>query len=155
MPNESRSNRPRKLADLLDHAGHDLAALRQRAADIDRLARQVRSRLPAPLRPHCLSVSLQGDCLVIFTDSPAWSSRLRYQAPELLQELDHPDFALRTVRVRVMPPAAAQAKPATATRRAHMSPSGAETLERTARSIGDAPLSAALLRLSRHGRRPG
>ena len=154
MPNDSRSNRPRRLGELINHAGGQLNTIQQRAAGIDRLAHQVRACIPSSLRPHCTGVSLQGDCLVIFTDSPAWSARLRYLAPELLQELGQPGNSLRNVRIRVLPPAAVET-PAAAPRKAHMSQAGAETLERTARSIGDAPLSAAFLRLSRHGRRPG
>jgi hypothetical protein len=76
----------------------------------DRAARQtvLRSwldqRLPQETRAHLSGVVERDDgTLVIFTDSAAWSARVRYALPEIESELRSAHPEITRVAVRVLP----------------------------------------------------
>jgi hypothetical protein len=60
-----------------------LARLQQHAA----LLRQVRSALPPKLAEHCLACVPRPDRLLIYVDSAAWATQLRFQLPQVLELL--------------------------------------------------------------------
>ncbi len=69
-----------------------------------RLLDQVRSLLPQPLAEHCLHARIQDRRLILHVDSPAWHSRLRFLAPQLLHGLRNLAPHLEQVVPRVLPP---------------------------------------------------
>jgi hypothetical protein len=99
-----------------------------------------------PLLPaHCRLANLRDTVLVLETDSPAWATRLRYSAPEMVHRLAAGDFPpVSEIRIRVRPPEA----PTETTRRATLSAESAAHLRSAAAAISDAPLAAALRRLA-------
>jgi hypothetical protein len=92
---------------------------------------------------------VRGDTAVIATDSPAWLSKIRYLAPELLRILRAaPGLAtLQHIQFKVIPAAAAHPAPLPP-HRPTLSRQGADILRSTASGIEDPQLSAALRRLA-------
>lgn len=93
---------------------------------------------------HLLGVSATGPRLVVFADSSAWATRLRYRAPALETAAQAhigatPQLVFRTLPARVSHPAPA---------RVALSPRARATLASAARTISDPELAAALLRLA-------
>ncbi|MBV8806633.1 MAG: DUF721 domain-containing protein [Sinobacteraceae bacterium] len=60
-------------------------------------------QLPAELTSHLTGVVEREDTLVIFTDSSAWSARLRYCLTELEAQIKQAQPTIQHVSVRVMP----------------------------------------------------
>ena len=88
--------------------------------------------------------------LVLGVDSPAWSSRLRFLIPSLLQKLrDRQDPQIRHIALRVVP---RESPPHRVTRPVRLSTANAQLLRQTARAMDDDRLRAALLRVASHSR---
>jgi hypothetical protein len=64
-----------------------LDRLARRAAEVAGLAELVRRELPEPLGAHVLGAARRGDDLVVLVDSAAWSARVRYAGPKLVERL--------------------------------------------------------------------
>lgn len=100
------------------------------------------------LAEHVNFANLRDDTAVITTDTPAWLTQLRYQAPVILKSLkQQPGLeGLRKIQFKIQPPSQAPIlKPA---RRAVLSTYSADVLESAANGTEDAELSDALRRLS-------
>lgn len=63
------------------------------------------SLLPDELAPHCHTVNIISNTIVIETDSAVWATRLRYLAPELIKILQQnsPFAHLTEIQCRVRP----------------------------------------------------
>lgn len=66
------------------------------------LLTDVRQCLPADLAKHCAAAQLREGTLVLHTDSPAWATRLRYLAPQLVSVLADEYPALREIKIRLL-----------------------------------------------------
>ena len=100
------------------------------------------------LAEHVNLANFRDDTAVITTDTPAWLTQLRYQAPVILKQLkQHPGLhELRKIQFKIQPPSPSPIlKPA---RRATLSAYSADVLKSAANGIEDDELSAALRRLS-------
>ena len=115
----------------------------------DLLAR-VRSMLQPPLDRHCHAAVLSSGRLLLYTDSPAWSSRLRFFSRQLDARLRQENLAVDSIAIRVMIRPRPKLRESRASRR--LSAANADLLRTLADEIGDPPLSNALRRLGRHGR---
>lgn len=113
------------------------------------LLREARCALPPPLDAHCLHAVLDAGVLTLTTDSPVWSSRLRFFAPELVRNLAPHYGLIASCRVRVQPQAAAP-HPET-TPKYKLSARTQQHLLDAAAGIDDADLAAALHRLATAG----
>jgi len=130
--------------------GGGLAALLERARRLDALQREAAAHLGLPLAAHCRVANVRGETLVLVADGPAWASRARFHARGLIAHLNARfGLRLRRAQVRIRP----QAPPGPPRSRPPIPPAGREALERTARTIPDPDLRAALLRLARRGSR--
>lgn len=139
--------KPTPIGILLAGTAH--ARLLAAVTRLQQLTRAITECLPAPLDQHCLAANVQGKTLILITDSPAWSVRLRYHAPDILRSLDRLlGLKLRTLRVKISPLETPLAKGRT--RRLELSQHNSELIRQTAASLRDPALKAALLRLSRH-----
>ena len=67
--------------------GGPRARITARANHHDAVERQLRQRLGPPLCNHVALGALEPSRLVLVTDSPVWSNRIRYQAQRLLTSL--------------------------------------------------------------------
>jgi len=93
---------PKSLKDLL--AGRSIAALAERAAATNRLARRVQALVPADIAPHIVGANLREKRLVLIVDGPAWAARIRFESPAIRRALER-DHELRvdSVTIKVSP----------------------------------------------------
>ena len=115
------------------------------------LLQAIRARLSPPLDAHCLYATLEEGKLTLVTDSPAWASRLRFQAPELTAELVSTHGEIEACRVRVHPLAVARRALDVERPRARISPATVSLLRQAAEAQGDTELGRALCRLAQAG----
>jgi len=114
-----------------------------------RLLHDTQRALPPPLAEHCLHAALDSGLLMLTTDSPVWSTRLRFFAPELLRNLALRYGPIASCRVRVQPAStAARAKPVL---KCKLSEKTKQHLLDAAASIEDECLASALRRLANAG----
>ena len=116
-----------------------------------KLLRDVRRSLPAPLDEHCLHASLDAGILTLVTDSPVWSSRLRFFAPELERSLSSDSSLVASCHIRIQPQAASPSPPSRRKPGYKLSRKTANHLIEAAEGIEDAELAATLRRLARVG----
>ena len=120
-----------------------------------KLLRDVRRSLPAPLDEHCLYASLDAGILTLVTDSPVWSSRLRFFAPELERSLSSDSSPIASCHIRVQPQAVSPSPPSGREPGHKLSRRTVDHLIEAAAGIEDAELAAALRRLARVGAQQG
>jgi len=124
------------------------AALRQlgrRLAEQRLLLDEVRLQLPADLAERCRAAVLGPAGLTLYTDSPAWASRLRYLTPKLAERLPQ---GRRDVRVRVLAIPAQKARETRPRKVRRLSEEDRRTLLEVADACSEPRLSAALRRLA-------
>ncbi len=113
-----------------------------------RLLATVRAHLPPDLRAHCSGATTVGGQLLLFTESPAWATRLRYQQRDLINCLrTHAYLHISTVRIQVVPPAQTLSPTRGPLKLSH---ANAATIQKAATAIADSDLRAALRRLAKH-----
>lgn len=139
------------LTTLLNNESSGLSRLLQRARQLQQLTDTLSAILPQAVYGHCHVGNVSGDTLVLITDSPAWSTRLRFHAPAILEHLKETHgLALHRVRIRVHPSERPR-QIKRAARNPTLGPESAALLRQTAQGISDPGLKQALLRLARHG----
>ncbi len=110
----------------------------------------VKELLPAPLNDHCLSLVMKPRQLILYTDSSAWASRLRYFSRELVARLRNKQIDINKISVKVM----VDNRRVVAKRRIRkarlLTTENANLLSRVADHTPDPDLQAALRRLSSH-----
>ena len=142
-------NQPLKINKLLG-AGV-LAGLLARSRELRKMDVLLAELLPAPLNAHCRILSIKNTILVLAADSPVWAARLRFQAPQLVQQLtQHLSGKRRTIQVRVRPPETVLVPPP---QKPGIRPGtqGIAALQQAARTVSDPELKTALLRLANRG----
>jgi hypothetical protein len=123
-------------------------SLQLRLADIraqSQLMEDIARRLPPALRAHCVGARREADSLIVFADSGAWATRLRYELPSIM-----PELPARNFQVRVVPPEIS--RPAPSPNSPELPGSAARTLQETADGVEDAELALVLRRLASHHR---
>lgn len=148
----SRRLKPEPLAKLLPTRDRKFGALIERGRLLRQLSESVRDCLPLACAEHCAVANYHDGQLVLATESPAWSARLRFHARDVTRLLkDRHGLRVRQVRV-VVSPAAVSPTPKRGARR-DLSHKSAELLQQAAAGIEDPALRGALLRLARNSRR--
>ncbi|RFF28749.1 MULTISPECIES: DciA family protein [unclassified Wenzhouxiangella] len=101
MANNRRSERA--VTDVSE--GHDgLSRLLSTARALDQLDASLRQVLPGSMREHIGLACIEGNTLVLAATSPAWASRARLMADDLLREANRQlDERLEETRVIVVP----------------------------------------------------
>lgn len=95
--------KPRSLSNVVNNSeqlGHLARMLRQQRT----LLEQIRQLLPAPLAQHCIHARISGVRLVLHTDSPVWSTRLRFHAPQIIQAAQQQAPNLSKLDIRICLP---------------------------------------------------
>ena len=138
---------PNSLTGVLRSSGIARDLLSQ-AQDMQRLLTRVRMHLPSPLESHCRAALVKKRQLILFVDSPAWASRLRYYSRNLKSLLLREGMRVERVSVRVMISDAPHQHHGKAAKK--LSTDNASLIRQTAECIGDEDLSAALRRLGSH-----
>jgi hypothetical protein len=144
----------KSLGRILAAPDNGLQPLIDRARQLQSLTDALRQGIDQPFADHISLGNVRGDTAVVAADSPSWLSKIRYLGPALLHILQQqPGLAsLQNIQFKVVPSAALPPLPPS--RRAVLSPQGADILKNAATGMEDPKLAAALLRLARHaGRR--
>lgn len=122
-------------------AGYVAAIERQ-----SQLLREIRAILPPPLDEHCLHAYLEAGVLTLLTDSPVWSSRLRFFTPEVEHRFPPHHGSIVACRIRVQPHIPVSPPKASNNK---LSPKTARHLLEVAAGIEDTRIAAALRRLAK------
>ncbi len=141
------SRRPRPITDYLVGKTSLNTLLSQDKAN-KALLQRIREKLPSPLAEHCLATLLRDSQLIIYVESSAWSSKLRFLSRNLCRELQASGLQVSKITARVFLKNRPARKNKEIVRK--ISPDNASLLEQTADAISDPDLSAALKRLGRH-----
>lgn len=129
-----------------------LRALLGRAQQQQQLLARVRSLLQPPVDRHLSAVVFDCGRLVLFADSPVWSSRLRFFSRQLSARLRQElNMTADSIVVRVAIADYRKQRRGGQPCRA-LSAANASLIRSVAADISDPALSQALNRLSRHGR---
>jgi hypothetical protein len=148
-----RSNKPFQIGNLLERS--ECSRLLTRARALGELDALVHELIPSPLNQHCRVLSVRDDTLVVAADSPVWAARLRYQSSELVKQLYAvSSVKLCTIQVRVRASEQPPGRGITPIRQP-VSGRNSMALKQAARSVTDAGLKAALLRLASRRALPG
>lgn len=126
-----------------------MAQLNKELALQQQLMEQVRACLPPPLDQQLLAAVLNGRALTLWVNSPAWASRLRYLAPQLMRQLGRLGLMVEHLHPRIIP-AQVIGKRGGRRQPTKLSENSAKLLRQTAEALEDGPLQEALKRLSRH-----
>jgi hypothetical protein len=119
------------------------------------LMQQVKDCLTAPLDEQIQAAVLRDQVLSLFVKSPAWASRLRYLAPQLLRQLKQSGLEIHEIRARIIPEEASIGIKDRHWHRPLLSEPSAESLRSTAEGLEAGALREAILRLSRHSEKKG
>jgi len=141
-------NSPQKIHKYLSNSSVELEKLITRAISISHLNTKLHSILEKSLINHCDIANFSDGTLVILTDSPAWISRLRYQIPTLLKQLQQlTEFqGLIQIKLRIQPKYVERTKQQLS--REPISKIAASCLTTLADSIQDSGLQMALRQLA-------
>ena len=120
---------------------------------LERLTMLLRNELPPECDGHYHAAAIHDNTLVIVTDSPVWTTRLRQLGPKILQLLKNKiPQSLQHVRIiSRQGPAVSNHKPPVVKR--ELSQQSSQHIAQTASYIKDESLKKALLQISRHGQK--
>jgi len=146
-----RSLKPQSLDKLLNGQRAGSSAVIEHARLLRRLTQLVRAELPAACAARCRVASVRDNVLVLATDSPAWSARLRFHGPDLVRTLKRRHgLDVRSTRILVVPPETSLAP--RVRQRSDISHKSATLLREVAAGLADPELKIALTRLANRGR---
>ena len=118
-----------------------------KASQLDKLTKVVRSSLPAECRDHVAVADIRDKQLILVTDSPVWSSRLRLYHNDILEMLKtHANIHLSQVRIKQSHPRQTARAPVVKNR--YLTDNSAKLLKQTADIIDDPDLHQALNNLA-------
>jgi hypothetical protein len=127
----------------------EVAHLVTQGREFQRLTRLLQNELDPSLAPHCRIGGFTPPRLTIVVDSPAWSTRLRFQSTGLVRQLSnkYKEFqGVSHIEVKIYPARLQRRTPPTVPRQ--ISPAAADGITRMANSIDNPTLKQALLRLA-------
>ena len=75
------------MQDILHSGATSLQQIVQKTKQLHDLNRKILNHLDKDVKAHCRVANLDSGVLTLSTDSAAWSTRIRYSAPELLKAL--------------------------------------------------------------------
>ena len=150
MTTETRSS-PRRVSKILTLEGSPLAKITARARHHEAVERLLRQKLGSPLCNHVALGALEPSRVVLVTDSPVWSNRIRYQAKSVLASLSQYFTSRQRLQlvVRIVPKNDMRPRRKRGLR--GVSPTVANHLREYAKSTAaDSPQARALLRIAQY-----
>ena len=140
---------PRALTEIMSNPGN-LAALVDRVREQARLLARVRQELDSLISTHLVAAAIFDRKLILYADSSAWASRLRFGSRLLRDTLVRKGLEVEKITVRITLTAGSKPRDTRVARQ--LSRRNGLLIEKTAEAIDDPELRKALKRLSRHGR---
>lgn len=124
--------------------------LTRQTHQLARIDQLLKSTLPVAAHQHIRVANISDRELVVTSDSPAWSTRLRLHVNDMLYMLDqYTDYGITSIRIRLLKnrnpskPTVPQIKPIL------LSKNSSQIIEHTAENISDPELKNALINLSK------
>ncbi len=138
----------RSLRQLLNDKDRSFRAVRDKARELDSLNQKLQAFLPSPLNKHCTIANLRQDVLVLSVSSPAWSARIRYMTPAILNYLQDKCSldGLKSLRIKVCLPEIKKLE--RRIRPAALSKKAAAGLNDFAETLSDEPLRDVMRKLA-------
>jgi len=129
--------------------GPDISRLILHSYSLLRFQSIIRSKLNSPESEHIYLASVSEDTAILYTDSPAWASKLRFKTQQLIDIFRNiPNFPkIKTIRIKVSPTLYIEQEENIPT---NLTPKTSKFLEEIADNMNDPELKSALLRLSKH-----
>ena len=124
-----------------------------KARKLEHLTTLLRNELPPECDGHYQVAAIHDRTLVVVTDSPVWTTRLRQLGPLILQILEN-KTPQNLQHVRIISrhgPTISNHEPPTV--KHELSQQSSQLIAQTASYIKDKPLQKALLKISRHGKK--
>ncbi|MGX2039148.1 DciA family protein [Methylocaldum sp. MU1018] len=140
------AHQPESVAGLLQ--GTAIQSISTQIERHRRMLNAARRALPGFLADHCVDCVIKPDQLILYVDSPAWASQIRFYALRLLPGIERSTgYRFKNLQIRNAFPAVEKSREPPA----FAPPPGfvAELLESSAASASSGELKEALLRLSR------
>ena len=150
-----RQQRILRVNQVLATKENSVARLAEKARHLEMIERQVRRALGSPLADHIALGECTPHRLVLVTDSPVWSSRIRYQSRRIVQSISDyfSSHSLPKIEIKVAPVEGRE--PRRNSKRATLSTSTAEQLDEAANAFSEnKALQAVLRRLASRTHRP-
>lgn len=140
---------PNTINQLLSLGSGMLNRITRKSRQNINLLKTIQSLLPATLADECYSISSSDHRLIIYTSSPAWSSKLRFQLPSIQQTLaSKHGLDISDISVRTLSDTPGPALDVKEIKRCQLSEKSAQNISTTAASIVDPSLKDALLKLA-------
>jgi hypothetical protein len=133
---------PQAISNYL-HQGSQLASLHQQCREEAELLCKIRQRFPGNPTAHITGIRLGCQIAILYVDSPAWASRVRYLCDQLVGTV-----AAREFKVQVLPTGKQQGNDEKGPPPRH-SNHAAKVLAEAAECTADVNLRAVLKRLSK------
>ncbi len=141
-------DKPSPITKLLHHADFPAEGLLQRGQYLHRLDRLLGSLLDDDCKVHCQVGNVRDGVLILYVDSTAWASRLRYQSPALLKQLQQRRglAAIQQIEIKVSP----KQEKTTKVQSVKLSREASSCIQACADSMEESGLREALQRLAAH-----
>ena len=82
-----KNKNTKSMQDILHSGASSLQQIVQKTQQLQELNRKILNHLEEDVKAHCRVANLDNGVLTLSTDSAAWSTRIRYIVPELLNTL--------------------------------------------------------------------
>jgi hypothetical protein len=133
-------------------SSQEFATIRAKLQQNQGLLQQIKGMLPPPMHEHCVGLALKPNHLILYADSSAWASRLRYFSHNLAEKLKKKDMEFNKIQVRIALESREKVKKARKRGTKLLSAKDSDHLHKVASHTSDPDLRAALMRLSSHRR---
>lgn len=111
------------------------------------ITKKIQSYLPADFAKHCEFGSIRGSSIILFADSAAWATRLRFHSSDLLRYINSEyKYSLCSIKFKIMPIRGKRKKPKPEP--FHIDSSNIESIRQLASAVKHEGLSDALIRLA-------
>ena len=137
------------FATLVNNRSDILPPLLNRAAQLSNLQQKLRNELEPPLSEHLFVANFNNAIMTLYTDSPAWAAKLRYNISSILKiaQTRCGLADLRSVRIKVILP---ENRITDTKRKIELSDQSKRLILNAAETTKDPLLRSTLFRLSRN-----
>ena len=119
----------------------------KKARELDKLGQLVHACVPENCRQHIKVAGIKENSLVLITDTPVWSSRIRLYTNDILTMLKQHQLAnVEAIKIRLSP--AGSIEPEKVAKKRFLDEDSSRLIQQTAESIDDPALKQALHKLA-------
>jgi len=79
---------PQKISNILTNSSPELSSILRQTHVLNTLNTILNQLLPEPSKNHCHIANVREQIIILHTDSPAWATRIRYEIPRILKQIN-------------------------------------------------------------------